>query len=110
LLGRCGQSYILLKSLFDKKQKKSCYHGFGFDHVREDIKIIRHTLFSRIDGHVLRQLGVQRKDVSWNEKSYEPLWEIYSQRYNSWRILYVNMPVCLTDSSNQQLYMDEICH
>ena len=86
------------------------YHGFGFDHVREDIKIIRRALFSRIDGYVLRHLGVQRKDVSRNEISYEPLWEIYSQRYNSWRILDVNMPVCLTDCSNQRLYMDGICY
>ncbi|KAK2380238.1 hypothetical protein QL285_067953 [Trifolium repens] len=65
-----------------------CLNGFGYDHVRDDYKIIRY-----IDFHPV------------------PLWEIYSLRCNSWKKLDVNMPPCPWHAEQgERLYLDGICH
>lgn len=69
-----------------------------------------HVHFCQINGRGLLLLNVWHEDVPWNKISYETLWEIYSVRCNSWRTHDFNMPKCWTDSSNDRLYMDGICH
>ncbi|AES76516.1 putative F-box domain-containing protein [Medicago truncatula] len=65
-------------------------HGFGYDRVTKDYKVIRYVWFT------LEYL--------------EPLWEIYSLRSNMWRELYVDMPYSLDCIDGTQVYMDGVCH
>ncbi|CAJ2655246.1 unnamed protein product [Trifolium pratense] len=86
-------------------------HGFGYDPIRDDIKIITFTTFEKIDSRALQHLGVRREDVPWNELPFEPLWEIYSLRCNSWKKLDFDMPVCWFDNwSYERLYTEGVCH
>ncbi|XP_004514373.2 F-box protein CPR1-like [Cicer arietinum] len=74
------------------------YHGFGYDHVRDDYKVIRRLDFF-LDCYA---------DVPWDEHvGFPPMWEIYSLRSNSWRKLDVDIPFCLLD---HEVYMDGFCH
>jgi hypothetical protein len=59
--------------------------GFGYDHIKNDFKIIRCIHFTHMSEDDLELANVQREDVPWNEISYEPVWEIYSLRCNPWR-------------------------
>ncbi|MCI04059.1 F-box protein, partial [Trifolium medium] len=60
-------------------------HGFGYDHVTGDYKVIRFVdSFLRVDENE----GIINEDRS----SYETFWEIYSLRSDSWRKLEVNIP------------------
>jgi hypothetical protein len=61
--------------------------GFGYDHIKNDFKIIRCIHFTRMSEDDLELANVRREDLPWNEISYEPVWEIYSLRCNSWRKL-----------------------
>jgi len=85
-------------------------HGFGYDHIKEDLKIIRYMQFTPISSGHLERLDVRYEDVSWNEISYEPEWEIYSLRCNSWRKLDVNMPKRCFSGSCEPLYIDGMSH
>ncbi|XP_004516882.1 F-box protein CPR1-like [Cicer arietinum] len=74
------------------------FHGFGYDHVRDDYKMIRRLDFF-LDGQA---------DVPFDEPiDSASIWEIYSLRSNSWRKLDVDMPSCIMDEG---VYMDGFCH
>jgi molecular chaperone HtpG len=80
-------------------------HGFGYDHVTDDYKIIRYVCyFERTDEIRLPS------EVQWGEIDYEPLWEIYSLRCNSWRKIDVDIPTDWEVCSEQRLFMGGICH
>lgn len=81
-------------------------HGFGYDHIKEDFKIIRYIQFTSISSGRLERLHVRYEDVSWNEISYQPEWEIYSLRCNSWKKLDVNMPKRCNIGQFEPLYID----
>ncbi|MCH97502.1 F-box/kelch-repeat protein, partial [Trifolium medium] len=59
------------------------FGGFGYDHVRDDYKLIRYISFVDVTD--------EDEDVPWEDRSYDPLLEIYSLRNNSWRILEIDM-------------------
>jgi len=65
-------------------------HGFGYDRVTKDYKVIRNVRFA--------------------QEYLEPLWEIYSLRSNMWRELHVDMPYSLDCINGTQVYMDGVCH
>ncbi|XP_004514098.1 F-box protein CPR1-like [Cicer arietinum] len=74
------------------------FHGFGYDHVRDDYKFIRQLdFFLDCDAYVPCDEPV----------GFAPMWEIYSLRSNSWRKLDVDMPFCMSDD---EVYMDGFCH
>ncbi|GAU28750.1 hypothetical protein TSUD_372590 [Trifolium subterraneum] len=85
-------------------------HGFGYDHVSDDYKIIRHVCFFEITDQNRLPSDVQWEDVWSSQTYYEPLWEIYSLRCNSWRKIDVDIPINWEISSQVQLFMDGICH
>jgi molecular chaperone HtpG len=83
------------------------FHGFGYDHVRDDYKLIRYISFFNVTD--------EDEDVPWEDRSYDPLLEIYSLRSNSWRILEIDMHDIAQCSYDQTflgtgVYMDGVCH
>ncbi|CAJ2666480.1 unnamed protein product [Trifolium pratense] len=105
-----------VESVSPYRESQVFCHGFGYDHIRDDIKIITFTAFAPLWQsprclQLLQQLGVRREDVPWNEISCEPVWEIYSLRCNSWKKLDFDMPNCWDDNwSYKRLYTEGVCH
>ncbi|XP_045815047.1 F-box/kelch-repeat protein At3g06240-like [Trifolium pratense] len=80
-------------------------YGFGYDHVSDDYKIIRHVCY------FLNTQGEDWDDLlSSSQTCYEHLWEIYSLRCNSWRKIDVDIPRDWEVSTENGLFMDGICH
>ncbi|PNX73296.1 F-box protein [Trifolium pratense] len=79
-------------------------HGFGYDHVRDDYKLIRKIVyyFPLIES-LFDHLGVEQP---WNA----PYWEIYSMRSNCWKKLDVKLPRYVLKIHCPRLYMDGMCH
>jgi hypothetical protein len=51
-----------------------CLHGFGYDHVTNDYKVIRHITLLPQDGGI------------WKDVRHHPTsWEIYCLKDDSWR-------------------------
>lgn len=70
----------------------SVIHGFGYDQIKDDYKIIQYV------------------NRFWNDKSHYPLWEIYSLKKESWRTLYlVDMPT-RESSVGSMLSLNGVCH
>jgi len=71
-------------------------HGFGYDYIRDDYKVIQY-----VDFH-----------TNMSKVSYDPLWEIYSLKSNSWRKLdldtttFYHCPIGVLE----QVYMNGVCH
>jgi molecular chaperone HtpG len=83
------------------------FHGFGYDHVRDDYKVIRYMSFFDVTD--------EDEDVPWEDRSYDPLLEIYSLRSNSWRTFEIekcDMPDCVYDEprTSSGVYMNGACH
>jgi molecular chaperone HtpG len=82
-------------------------HGFGYDHVRDDYKIIRRLAYFPLSERDLLYPNLP-EDAQSEKISYDDVWEIYSLRCNTWEKLDVNMP---PDSNGDLLYSDDgICH
>ncbi|CAK8539348.1 unnamed protein product [Lathyrus sativus] len=80
------------------------FHGFGYDHVRDDYKLIRYISFFSVTD--------EDEDMPWEDKSYEPLLMIYSLRSNSWRILEIDM-LDIRDfdyALPEGVYLNGVCH
>jgi molecular chaperone HtpG len=86
-------------------------HGIGYDHLRDDYKVIRHVQFdSRFFEHLFDRELFMEEELS---ISKEPLWEIYSLRSNSWKKLEVDMSMVMNPKDEEdiaQFYMDGMCH
>lgn len=83
------------------------FHGFGYDHVKDGYKLIRYMVFFPTTD--------EDEDVPLEDRSYDPLLEIYSLRSNSWRILEIDMLDIhdFTYSSTWNgngVHMDGVCH
>ncbi|GAU43401.1 hypothetical protein TSUD_254840 [Trifolium subterraneum] len=86
------------------------FHGFGYDHVTDDYKLIRYLSFFR---------GTDTDYYEyepWEDIWYDPLLEIYSLRSNSWKLLEIDMhdiAECVYYASprlGREVYMDGLCH
>ncbi|XP_058767396.1 F-box/kelch-repeat protein At3g06240-like [Vicia villosa] len=69
-------------------------HGFGYDHIQDDYKIIRYI-----------NVGLHSSDIYGGK-----YWEIYSLRSNSWRTLDIGMPGCGLGTIGERLYTLGMCH
>jgi F-box interacting protein len=78
-------------------------HGFGYDHVTNDYKVIQMVDYFPAD----LENGIWVED-----RSYDPLWEIYSLKSNSWKKLDVDMRNCYYHSPLRGigLYTDGMFH
>jgi len=81
-------------------------HGFGYDHVSDDYKVIQ-----MIDFFAENSEG-DEGDLIWEDKSYDPLWEVYSLKNNSWKKLDFDMRNCYFYSSlgGMGVYTDGFLH
>jgi len=90
-----------------KSQQVDVYvsvHGFGYDCVKHDYKVLQHIQFS-----MRNLLPSSTGYVSLGDISFEPFWEIYNLRSNSWRKLDVIMPTFYC-TPHARVYMDGVCH
>jgi molecular chaperone HtpG len=72
-------------------------HGFGYDNVRHDYKVIRHVNY------------YTRNRFSYHFINLDSFWEIYELKSNSWRKINFDMPtIALTH--NCDVYFDGVCH
>jgi len=88
-------------------------HGFGYDHVQNDYKVIRRATFDELTYHDCKRLGLEFRDVPWQDISYEPVWEIYSFRNNSWSKFYFDFPLMEIPYNPYEIvrfYRDGMCH
>jgi F-box interacting protein len=80
-------------------------HGFGYDDLTDDYKVIRYVTFEG------EHAGYG--DISIEELDYEalyPFWEMYSLKSNSWKKLDNDMPPTSLYTEGTQVYMDGVCH
>ena len=71
-------------------------HGFGYDCVRDDYKVIRRVLcFPKSDINVIMP----------EDTTYDPFWEIYSLRSNSWSKIEFDFPV---DFEEKGVFLDGV--
>ncbi|PNX96451.1 F-box protein [Trifolium pratense] len=76
-------------------------HGFGYDDVGDDYKIIQHVDYIMANENPLEDL----EDVM----IPDPFWEIYSLKSNSWRKIDFDMPI-ISWIFNSIVYFDGVCH
>ncbi|CAJ2656841.1 F-box protein [Trifolium pratense] len=76
-------------------------HGFGYDDVGDDYKIIQHVDYTTANENPLEDL----EDVM----IPDPFWEIYSLKSNSWRKIDFDMPI-ISWIFNSIVYFDGVCH
>ncbi|KAK2378242.1 F-box/kelch-repeat protein [Trifolium repens] len=78
------------------------FHGFGYDQVSDDYKVIRHIVFFPVT------------DASWEETwkdgYHDSLWEIYCLKSNCWRKLDLDMPRQYPNCVGVQMYTNGVCH
>ena len=77
------------------------YHGFGYDYVRDDYKVIRQVLYF-VD-----------TDDDVEERDAFPLtcvWEMYSLRSNSWTNLKLDSCIPSSYGVNNKFYLEGMCH
>ncbi|KEH17000.1 putative F-box domain, leucine-rich repeat domain, L domain-containing protein [Medicago truncatula] len=80
-------------------------HGFGYDSVIDDYKVICLVSFD-----IQVELVDTFSDSLLEDIYLDELWEIYSLRSNSWRKLDIDMPSSSYCIEGTQVYMDGVCH
>jgi len=111
---------VIPSSPFLSQLSQSCYvdpivyfNGFGYDHVRDDYKVIRLlSSYPKTDVDVPweEDLSLDHTDVHEPKEEnldFYHMWEIYSLRSNCWRKLDIEMP---SRHANEKLYIDGVCH
>ena len=79
-----------------------CLYGFGYDHDRDDYKVIRHVGYC----HVLNPYR-RKEDLDMLPNSF---WEIYSLRNNSWRKIIVDKSIPHFHCLGSKVYLNGLCH
>jgi molecular chaperone HtpG len=75
-------------------------HGFGYDHVNDDYKIVRHVNVSYYEPN-------DNVDWTYLPTTPRPFWEIYSVKSDSWKRLHLEMP---TYAGRRKVYLSGLYH
>ncbi|KAK2432103.1 F-box/kelch-repeat protein [Trifolium repens] len=78
------------------------FHGFGYDQVSGDYKVIRHIIFFPVTDADWEE--------TWKDGNHDSLWEIYCLKSNCWRKLDLDMPMQCSSSADVYVYTDGVCH
>ncbi|CAJ2664474.1 unnamed protein product [Trifolium pratense] len=86
------------KYLPDGLESAYCLHGFGYDCVQDDFKIILYVNCDLLVGE--------------GEYDYDSFWEIYSLKSNSWRRLNGDHTIPFLESGTKglEVYLNGMCH
>ncbi|CAJ2669197.1 unnamed protein product [Trifolium pratense] len=77
-------------------------HGFAYDSINDDYKVIRQVLHDRNS-----DTDSDTDDLSLDNISHDLFWEIYSLRSNSWKKLNFDVPY---DYRDEGVCLDGVCH
>ena len=77
-------------------------HGFGYDHVRNDLKVIRHA------AHCMPLTDFENETCI-SLPPHDSIWEVYSLRSNSWEKLDVDIPTGYYPSGIG-IHTNGVCH
>lgn len=91
----------------------SFIHGFGYDHLNHDYKVIRYVEFNSLTGDQFFSRGISWDDPLYKNVPLEPLWEIYSLKNNSWKKIDVDMSMVMRPETAKgiiRFYLDGMCH
>lgn len=72
-------------------------HGFGYDHVSDDFKVIQHVFYMSFN------------DCLWDDLTPKSFSEIYSLQSDSWKKLNFDMPTRHL-YTNFEVYFNGVCH
>ncbi|XP_058774232.1 F-box protein CPR1-like [Vicia villosa] len=84
------------------------FHGFGYDQLRDDYKVIQYVSFDSSSC-----VGYDLDSPPPQGIRYDSFFEIYSLRNNSWKILHIdNMSISIVGNAfhGDELYTDGACH
>ncbi|GAU36292.1 hypothetical protein TSUD_255460 [Trifolium subterraneum] len=82
------------------------FHGFGYDQVSNDYKVVRHiTFFPETDD------DYENYEETWKDGYHDSMWEIYCVKSNRWNKLDLDMPMkYLNNCVGVLVYTDGVCH
>ncbi|CAJ2674729.1 unnamed protein product [Trifolium pratense] len=86
----------------------SQHHGFGYDCVRNDYKVVRYVEFFTSLCYFLDA----RINMSASKVLLDPIWEIYSLKSNSWKKLDLDRKKIYQSPVGvvEQVYLNGVCH
>jgi molecular chaperone HtpG len=104
---------IVHKYKADYFHHRTMIHGFGYDSIADDYKVICLETFEPLIGD--DELGKKLQSLLLQDESLKPFWQIYSLKSNSWKKLNVNMPhsstlLVASLHGNFRVYMNGVCH
>jgi molecular chaperone HtpG len=83
------------------------FHGFGYDHVRDDYKLLRRVSYFPPSSRDCEDLGISHDDLPREDILNDSFWEMYSLRSNSWKKLDTFHNSC---TLGERLYLDGMCN
>ncbi|XP_058763042.1 F-box/kelch-repeat protein At3g06240-like [Vicia villosa] len=85
--------------LYHEYETHFVIHGFGYDHVKDDYKIIQRIVY------------IGGLEDYWQSVPSGPFWELYSFRNNSWKKINVDMRQrYLMSDEGVEVYLNGVCY